>query len=107
MGDPTITRHDDGTLTVGWPDPPLRTYEVAHEALRFLVDDYNEVVAEANRLRVQRDRLADGIREHRDHDFAADPTVSKAATFREMRKVNERLWALLDVAGDDREDDRE
>ena len=44
MGDPTITRHDDGTLTVGWPDPPLRTYEVAHEALRFLVDDYNEVV---------------------------------------------------------------
>ena len=51
--------------------------------------------------RAERDRLADGIREHRDHDFAADPTVSKAATFREMRKVNERLWALLDVAGDD------
>ena len=62
MGDPTITRHDDGTLTVGWPDPPLRTYEVAHEALRFLVDDYNEVVSEVNRLRVQRDRLAHGIR---------------------------------------------
>lgn len=51
MDEPTLTRHDDGTLTVAWPDPPRRTYEVAHEALQSLVDDYNEVVLELRRHR--------------------------------------------------------
>ena len=64
-------------------------------SLRFLVDDYNEVVAEANRLRVERDRLADGIR------FLVntyDPYEAPDASMpvRELR--------LLDVATDDRED---
>ena len=111
MGDPTITRNDDGTLTVGWPDPPRRTYEVAHEALQFLVDDYNEVVCEVARLTAQglddaailwrkvraaeadRDRLADGIRGHHHDIWHGDAATQEAA--------DERLHALLDVAGDD------
>ena len=69
MGDPTITRHDDGTLTVGWPDPPLRTYEVAHEALRFPLDDYNDVVErvatlEANAVDLRRAWREDSEGQH-------------------------------------------
>ena len=56
MSDPTITRNDDGTVTIRWPDPPRRTYEVAHEALQLMVDDYNAEV-------VERERLRDGIRD--------------------------------------------
>lgn len=62
MSDPTITRNDDGTLSISWPDPPRPTYEVAHEALQFMVDDYNEVIervatwrGEAARFAAERD----------------------------------------------------
>ena len=58
--EPTITRNEDGTLWVSWPDPPRPTYEIAHEALQFLVDDYNEVVAEVERHDTYGDGWADG-----------------------------------------------
>lgn len=61
--------------------------------------DDSDLPAKVSLLRSERDLYRDAIRQHRDHDFAADPTVSKVATFREMREVNERLWAALDFGG--------
>ena len=39
--DPTLTRHADGRVTVEWPDPPRRSYEVAHEVIQGWVDTIN------------------------------------------------------------------
>jgi hypothetical protein len=46
--DPVITRHDDGRLTVEWPDPPrpfydvALFYDVAHDVIQQWVNDLNE-----------------------------------------------------------------
>ena len=53
----------------------------------------------------ERDRLADGIREHRDYEFP-EGSFTPTERFSQAVRASERLWALLDVATDDREDGR-
>ena len=48
----------------------------------------------------ERDRLADGIREHRDYEFP-EGSFTPTERFSQAVRASERLWALLDVAGDD------
>ena len=43
MNGPTLTRHNDGSITAEWPDPPRPSYEVAHEVLVEYVDQLNEL----------------------------------------------------------------
>ena len=40
--EPIVTRHDDGRLTVEWPDPPRPSYEVSHEVIQMFVDAFND-----------------------------------------------------------------
>jgi len=58
-----------------------------------------------DQARVERDRLADGIREHRDYEFP-EGSFTPTERFSQAVRASERLWALLDVATDDREDGR-
>ena len=51
--------------------------------------------------RAERDRLADGIREHREYVLREVGGDEEAQT-----EGDRRLWSLLDVAGDDTEDER-
>lgn len=39
--EPVITRNEDGTVSIEFPDPPRRTYEVAHEVLVEVVEAIN------------------------------------------------------------------
>lgn len=44
VSDPTFTRHEPyGTITVEWPDPPRRSYEVAHAVLAQYVETLNRI----------------------------------------------------------------
>jgi hypothetical protein len=53
LDSPTITRADDGTFSVRWPDPPRSTYECAHEVVQMFVDGHNALVDE---LRIANER---------------------------------------------------
>ena len=50
---PTITRNDDGTLTINWPDPDRlpRTVEASLAVLIDLVEAHNALVAERDEAR--------------------------------------------------------
>ena len=38
---PVFTRHQDGVVTIEWPDPPSAAYPVAGEVIQGWVDFYN------------------------------------------------------------------
>jgi hypothetical protein len=44
---PTLTRHDDGTITAEWPEG-VRTVECAVEMLKWMLADHNAIVAKVN-----------------------------------------------------------
>ena len=59
VSDPTFTRQPDGTVTVEWPDPPRRSYEVTHELLIEWMETFNALV----RARAALDLLAEAYRD--------------------------------------------
>ena len=111
-----------------WSGPELEAWEQAHghdvrvkcypeygcQAIDYelaAVKDELDAARTAHRAAVralsqalgERDRLADGIREHRDYEFP-EGSFTPTERFSQAVRASERLWSLLNETTDDRED---
>ena len=48
--DPIITRHEDGRVSVEWPDPARPFYPVSHDLIQMFVDIHNDQRARDERI---------------------------------------------------------
>lgn len=89
---PTLTSHNDGSITVEWPDPQAHEYPVSSDYLQGMIDNHNQHLVRIKQLEAD---VAYWRNEYRDAERRAE-CCERAAQFaaNEAHRLSQRRHPL-------------